>query len=56
MKNSIDNYIDNFLECVQEEIILTSILESLNELDSDTLIEIKSGIDFILNERIDKSK
>ena len=56
MKNSIDNYIDNFLECVQEEIILTSIFESFKELNSDTLTEIKLGIDFILNERIKKSK
>lgn len=51
-----EDHIDNFLECVQEEIILTSLLESFEELNSDTLTKIKSGIDFILNERKDKSK
>jgi hypothetical protein len=54
MKKSTTDHVNNFLECVQEEIILTSILEYLEELDSDILIKIKSGIDFIVNERNEK--
>ncbi len=50
-----EKHVNNFLECVQEEVILTSLMLSFEELDSDTLEKIKVGIDFILNERNEKT-
>lgn len=56
MKKSSNKHVNNFLQCVQEEVILTSLMLSFEELNSDTLDKIKVGIDFILNERSEKSK
>lgn len=52
--NNLLERVNQYFECA-DEIILTSILEYLKELNSDTLTKMKSGIDFILNER-DKLK
>lgn len=51
MKNTATNYATNFLECVQEEVILTQLMEQFEDVSSDTLIKIKSGIDYILKDR-----
>lgn len=56
MKKSSNKHVNHFLECVQEEVILTSLMLSFEELNSDTLEKIKVGIDFILNERNESRK
>jgi hypothetical protein len=56
MKKSSNKHVNNFLQCVQEEVILTSLMLSFEELNSETLKKIKVGIDFILNERNESGK